>query len=79
MLAAASYTVWWPGINGQIKSKYINCTICMQIKRTNNPSTPISEAAANVAIMDVFFTRLDVNWSPSLPDNQRKGDQLHLV
>ena len=30
----------------------------MQIKRTNNPSTPISEAAANVAIMDI----LSLDW-----------------
>ena len=58
MLAAASNTIWWPGINGQIMSKYINCTICMQIKRTNNPSTPISEAAANIAIMYI----LSLDW-----------------
>ena len=30
----------------------------MQIKRTNNPSTPISEAAANVAIMEI----LSLDW-----------------
>ena len=30
----------------------------MQIKRTNNPSTPISEAAANVTIMDI----LSLDW-----------------
>ena len=27
----------------------------MQIRRTNNPSTPVSEAAANIQIMDILF------------------------
>ena len=58
MLAASSDTIWWPCINGQIKSKYFNCTTCMQLKRNNDPGTPISQGAANVAIMDV----LSLDW-----------------
>ena len=58
ILAAAANSVGWPGINGHIKSKYTNCIICMQIRRTNNPSTPVSEAAANIQIMDI----LSLDW-----------------
>ena len=54
MVSAASDTVWWPGINGQIKSKYLNCPTCIQMKRSNDPSTPVSQGATDVSIMDVL-------------------------
>ena len=54
MVAASSDTVWWPGINGKIKSKYLNCPTCRHMKRANDPSTPVSQGATDVSIMDVL-------------------------
>ena len=50
----AASSVWWPGVNAHIKSKYANCMICMQLKRTNTPSTPVCEAAADIKSMDIL-------------------------
>ena len=58
MLAVSANSAWSPLINGDITFKYTDCIICMQIRSTINPSTPISDAAANVQIMDI----LSLDW-----------------
>ena len=47
-IQAACKSIWLPGINYQIRSKYTNCTICMQLRKINAPSTPVSEGINNV-------------------------------
>ena len=54
MMAASAGSVWWPGVNAHMKSKNANCMICMQLKRTNTPSTLVCEAAADIQIMDIL-------------------------
>ena len=44
-------------INPPQKTKK-KCIICMQLRRTNNSSKPVSEAAADIEIMDILFCDL---------------------
>ena len=54
MILAASTSIWWPGINYQIRSKYTNCTICMQMRKINAPSTQVSEDNTDIQLMDIL-------------------------
>ena len=59
MIKAASTSIWWPGLHYQIRSKYINCTVCMQLRKINAPSTPISEGNISIQLMDT----LSMEWA----------------
>ena len=54
MIQAACNSIWWPGINYQIRSKYTNCTICMQLHKMNAPNTPVSVGNTDVWLMDIL-------------------------
>ena len=54
MIQAATSSIWWPGLNYQIRSKYTNCTVWMQLHKINAPSTPISEGNTDVQLMDIL-------------------------
>lgn len=54
MTSLANSSCWWPNINAQIESKYLNCITCMQLRCVHCPSTPVSEAAIDVRVMEVL-------------------------